>query len=82
MKVGIIGCGAIVPHHLYHVQRHPRVQTIGLTDSDIGKAAQIAEQFFLTNVFADFQSMHGTLGLDIVHILTPLRPTRSWPSKP
>jgi predicted dehydrogenase len=71
MKVGIIGCGAIVPHHLYHVQRHPRVQTIGLTDSDIGKAAQIAEQFSLTNVFADFQSMHGTLGLDIVHILTP-----------
>jgi predicted dehydrogenase len=71
MKVGIIGCGAIVPHHLYHVQRDPRVRTIGLADSDIGKAAQTAEQFSLTHVFTDFQSMHKALGLDIVHILTP-----------
>jgi predicted dehydrogenase len=71
MKIGIIGCGAIVPHHLYHVLRHPRVRTIGLADRDIGKAAQTAEQYALTHVFADFRSMHRALGLDIVHILTP-----------
>jgi predicted dehydrogenase len=71
MRVGIIGCGAIVEHHLPHILGRKDVEVIGVADLFRNRAEETAKRFRLRHVYTEFDAMHQELNLDVVHILTP-----------
>jgi predicted dehydrogenase/nucleoside-diphosphate-sugar epimerase len=70
LRVGLVGAGYISEFHARAVQRVPNARIVGVTDFVPSRAAALAAQFGVPNVFARMEDMISE-GVDVVHILTP-----------
>lgn len=70
VRVGIVGCGAIVREaHLPVIATHPGVEVVMLCDRDRGNAARIAQEFGLdATVTTDLAHFAGTVDIAIVAV--------------
>jgi predicted dehydrogenase len=71
IKVGIIGCGKMADQHAFQIQRIPGAEIIGVCDSELLMARQMAERFNVGKYFSNVQEMLDALKLDVIHITTP-----------
>ena len=71
MKVGVIGCGGIAPHHIRVYKQLKNVELVGLCDLNIERAKAYAKEFQVENTYADYWDMFKE-GLDYVDICTPV----------
>lgn len=71
MKIGIIGCGKQADAHLTHVLRIPGCRVVGVCDSEILMAKQLAERFDVRNAFDSAEEMIAGTRPEVVHIVTP-----------
>ncbi len=70
VRVGIVGAGYVSAYHVRALKTLPYVDVVGIADSDIVRARQVAEQFKIPAAFSSLAEM-GSLRLDVVHVLTP-----------
>jgi predicted dehydrogenase/nucleoside-diphosphate-sugar epimerase len=68
-RVGLVGTGAIAPHHAAALKALPNVELVGVTDLDAGRAAAFAEKME-THAFPSLQALREA-GADAIHVLTP-----------
>lgn len=71
MNIGILGCGEIANHHLRHILKDKRVDTVSVADPDRLRAEGIARRYRLKNIYPDLQEMLREQPIDAVHVLTP-----------
>jgi len=70
-KVGIIGCGAILPGHVPFVQKLESVRELALCDVDEAKLHQASKAYEIERVWTDARDLLEAFQPDVVHILTP-----------
>lgn len=70
IKVGIIGCGLILPMHKKSLLNLENVKITAICDIDESAAKRGAEGLDC-NIYTDYKKMIDTEELDTVHILTP-----------
>ena len=69
-KIGVIGVGHLGRHHVKHLVNHTHANFIGITDIDIDRTREIAEEFDC----ASYGSLESLLDeVDAVSIVTPTR---------
>src|SRR5260221_10710377 len=71
LKVGIVGCGKIADDHLSQIQRIDGCEVVGVCDSEILMAQQLAERFCIRHRFDDLDEMLSAVSPNVVHITTP-----------
>jgi len=71
LKVGIVGCGGISIEHVSALHKMKNVQLTALADVNQEVREDMAQKFTISNTFANVDEMLSTLGLDVVHIITP-----------
>lgn len=69
-RIGIIGCGTILPVHLDSIHSINNAEISVVCDIDEGKAQKIAEQE-KCRIEIDYKKVLNDESIDIVHILTP-----------
>ncbi len=70
LRVGLVGAGYISEFHARAVQRAPNARLVGVTDFVTSRAAALADQFQVPDIFPGMKAMIRA-GVDVVHILTP-----------
>ncbi|MBW7882703.1 MAG: Gfo/Idh/MocA family oxidoreductase [Caldilineaceae bacterium] len=71
-RVAVIGAGTIVKYaHAPGFQRLPNVELVALCDVNEPRAAQLAQELCIPQVFADYQVMLAKVQPDIVVVATP-----------
>ena len=71
MKIAIIGCGQIADAHIQESLKIDGVKVVGVCDSNIFMAKQLALRFGIPGRFTDIKKMLQEIRPDIVHITTP-----------
>lgn len=71
IKVGIIGCGKMADQHGVQIQRIPGAEIVGVCDSEILMAKQMAERFNVGKYFSHVEEMVEVVKPDVIHITTP-----------
>ena len=70
MKVGLVGCGVAVEHHLPGLLSVPGREVV-LCDTDEQKMERLAQRVGAKNSYSDFKDMLRAEKPDAVHIMTP-----------
>ena len=71
IRVGIVGCGKMADQHALQIQRIREAEIIGVCDSELLMARQMAERFNVGKHFSSVQEMLDAVALDVIHITTP-----------
>jgi predicted dehydrogenase len=71
IKVGIIGCGKMADNHAAQILRIPNAKIVGVCDTELLMAKQMAERFQIESHFADVREMLDSIHPNVVHITTP-----------
>ncbi len=69
-NVAVIGCGVIVPNHLYAIEKLDGLNLVAVCDIDEEKAKNIAEKYGV-KYYTDYKQMAENEQLDGVHICLP-----------
>lgn len=69
MNIGLIGAGAVAPHHLRAIQQIPDAALKGITSRTLERANQLAEDFHIP-VYPSWEDMLRDPDIDIVDIVT------------
>lgn len=70
LRVGLVGAGYISEFHARAVKRVPNARIVGVADVVTSRAAGLAAQFGVSDVFPTMEAMIKE-GIDVIHILTP-----------
>lgn len=73
MKIGIIGCGVAMQHHIAAIRSVHGAEIVGICDIRTDKLEKAANRFNIKNKFTDFSIMLKQQSPDAVFILTPPR---------
>jgi 2-alkyl-3-oxoalkanoate reductase len=71
VKVGLIGCGAIVRAHIEALRRLRGVDVVATCDTDEARAQRVAEKFGIRRAYRSATELLKAERPDVVHILTP-----------
>jgi len=71
LKIGIVGCGKIADDHLSQIRRINGCEVVGVCDTEILMARQLAERFSIRQCFENLGEMLSTVSPDVVHVTTP-----------
>lgn len=71
MRIGVIGCGQVSPHHFLAWQRCRNAEVVAASDPSIDRARQRAADFGFENVYASAEEMLDREKLDAVDVITP-----------
>jgi predicted dehydrogenase len=71
LKVAIVGCGKIADVHAAQIRRIKGCDIVGVCDTELLMARQLAERFQIKNYFEDLGELLGSVRPDVVHITTP-----------
>ncbi len=71
LKIGIVGCGKIADDHLSQINRIDGCEVVGVCDTEMLMAQQLAERFSIRQSFDNLDEMLSTVLPDVVHITTP-----------
>jgi predicted dehydrogenase len=71
MKVAIVGCGQIAAVHIPHIRSQPQANIVGITDTSMAQAQELALRCRIPNVFGSLEELLDAQRPDVVHILTP-----------
>lgn len=71
MKVGIIGCGVAMEHHITGILSSEGAELVGCCDLDQKRAEAAVEKIGMGRPYTDFKKMIADEKLDTVHVLTP-----------
>lgn len=69
LRVGFVGAGHISPFHIQAVDRIHGTRLVGIHDLDRERAARLATEYGIEQVYDDAKSMFRDV--DVVHVLTP-----------
>jgi predicted dehydrogenase len=71
IKVAVVGCGAVAEHrHLPALAQRNDCQIVALVDCNRGRAEQLAEQYSVPAIVADYRDLPG-LDIDIAIVALP-----------
>jgi predicted dehydrogenase/nucleoside-diphosphate-sugar epimerase len=70
IRVGLVGAGYVSRYHARALKTLPHVRIVGIVDPVRERAAAIAAEFGIDNVFGSLTDM-ATAKPDVVHVLTP-----------
>lgn len=73
IKVGIIGCGRVADQHAVEIKRIPGSEIVGVCDTEVLMAKQMAERFGVRYFFNDINELIDVARPDVIHITTPPR---------
>ncbi len=74
VRVGIVGAGFVTARgHIPAYKRLPNVSIEAICDINVERAREVAREFDIPHVFADFEEMLEQVELDLVSIGTPNR---------
>ena len=73
MRIGIIGCGVAIQHHIPAIRNVKGAEIVGISDIRTDKLENVANRFNIENKFTDFFVMIKQQRPDIVFITTPPR---------
>lgn len=68
--VGIIGCGAILPNHLFPILNYTKAKLVAVCDIDREKTKVVSEAHPVV-VYEDYMELLNDPDVDVVHILLP-----------
>ena len=71
MKVGLVGCGVALPHHMLGLRAVKDGQVVALCDLNRQKAAAASERYSVPGVYNDYGEMLRREQLEVVHVMTP-----------
>jgi predicted dehydrogenase len=71
LKVAIVGCGKIADSHASQIQRIKGCEMVGVCDTEILMARQLADRFPVKQCFTDLKDLLSASRPDVVHITTP-----------
>jgi predicted dehydrogenase len=71
LRVGIIGCGKIADAHAAQIARIPGCEIVGVCDSELLMARQLADRFTVGEFFNDVEALIADSRPQVVHITTP-----------
>lgn len=71
LRVGILGCGQVSPHHFLAWQRCRVASVVAACDPDRARAQERAEAFGFAGIYDDPERMFADQALDLVDIITP-----------
>jgi len=71
LKVAIVGCGKIADAHASQIRRIKGCDIVGVCDSELLMARQLADRFHVKRYFADLADLLSSVRPDVVHITTP-----------
>ncbi|MBN2009511.1 Gfo/Idh/MocA family oxidoreductase [candidate division KSB1 bacterium] len=71
IKVAIIGCGKMADQHAVQIKRIPGADIVGVCDSEVLMAQQLAERFGIRQYFTSLHEMLQTIRPDVIHVTTP-----------
>jgi predicted dehydrogenase len=71
LRVAIVGCGKIADQHLAAIERTGLAQVVGVCDSEVLMAEQLAERWGVPHFSADMQELLAKAKPDVVHVTTP-----------
>jgi predicted dehydrogenase len=71
LKVAIVGCGKIADAHASQIRRIKGCDIVGVCDSEVLMARQLADRFQVKRYFADLAELLSSVRPDVVHITTP-----------
>lgn len=69
-KVGIVGCGAILPRHIESIVNNPKFELVAICDIQENIAKEIGKKYKL-KWFTDYKEMIKTGGVNFITIATP-----------
>ncbi len=70
VRVGVVGVG-IGSLHIQGYQRHPHAEVVAVCDINEERAQQVAQEYGVPHVFADYQQMLEKVELNAVSVCTP-----------
>ena len=70
-KVGIVGAGFIVEHHLAALETVDHLEVVGICDLAADRANKLARDWNVDATFSDLETMLETATPDAVHVLVP-----------
>ncbi len=70
IRIGLVGCGAVAPTHLYSYRQIPGATVVAVCDLDAGKSSALAEQFGIPRVAKDVAELVQMPDLDLIDICT------------
>lgn len=71
LKIALIGCGLVADQHVAQIRRILNCRIVGVCDTEILMARQLAERFHVERTFTDASAMLRELRPDVVHVTTP-----------
>lgn len=71
IKVGIIGCGKMADQHKIQIERISGAKIVGVCDSEILMARQMAERCYIDKYFTNVNEMLDAVEPDVINITTP-----------
>ena len=71
LKIACIGAGYFAKFHIEAWTRIPSVELVAICDQKIEKANLLADQFGITKVYNNLESMLSTETLDVIDVITP-----------
>jgi len=71
LRVAVVGCGVIAPHHIGAYADTGRTELVGIVDVDIERARTIADRYGCPNVYHSIQDLLAEQSPDLVSIVTP-----------
>ena len=70
LRVGIVGCGRILPMHIVSVKHLPQAELVAVCDIVKERAEQAAAKYG-GNVYTDYKEMIEKENLDVLHVCLP-----------
>ena len=71
MNIALVGCGMISDDHVQEIQKIPDTKIVGVCDSELLMAEQLADRYDIPKYHANLNEMLGNSHVDVVHIITP-----------
>lgn len=71
LRVALVGCGKIADQHFWAINRIPFAEVVGVCDSEVLMAEQLAERHSVGRFSDDLSELLKDVRPDVVHITTP-----------
>jgi predicted dehydrogenase len=71
MRVGLVGCGVAIHHHIPAILDIPGTEIVGLCDIDKTKSQSIANRFGIGNTYTQLEELLASARPEVAHIMTP-----------
>jgi predicted dehydrogenase len=71
MRVGLLGCGVAMKHHISGILGFPGAKIVGLCDLNAEKAKAFGKIHNIKDIYTSFEELRKNHQLDVVHIMTP-----------